>query len=227
MSISAAWTSPHSPAPYVAPFAGFIGTMAVEKLFDVPPQIGYPLRCLVSLTLLLLLSKRVTSLRPTRRVASVLLGLAVFVIWVAPDFLFDYRGHWLFQNAVTGKVAATPPESLQSDWVFLAVRVLGSTLLVPVIEELFWRAWLMRWVANQDFWKLPLGHYSTVSFTAVAVLFASEHGPYWEVGLAAGVLYGWWLVRTRNLGDCIVAHATTNAVLAAYVLTRGQWRFWL
>ena len=52
----------------------------------------------------------------------------------------------------------------------------------------------------------------------VAALFASEHGSYWEVGLAAGILYNWWVVRTRNMADCILAHAVTNAILSAYVL---------
>jgi CAAX prenyl protease-like protein len=119
------------------------------------------------------------------------------------------------------------PPALQSDWTFLAIRVLGSTLLVPILEELFWRAWLMRWVANNDFWKLPLGYYAPAAFWITAALFASEHGPYWEVGLAAGVLYGAWLIRTKNLADCILAHAVTNGVLAVYVLTRAQWQYWL
>ncbi len=63
-----------------------------------------------------------------------------------------------------------------------------------------------------------MGQYTPLSFWAVALLFASEHGPYWEVGLIAGVAYNWWMVRTRNLADCILAHAVTNALLAAYVL---------
>lgn len=227
MSNSVPLTSPQSSVPYIAPFAGFIGVMAIERALGIPPAIGYPLRCLVSLTLLLLLSRRVVSLRPSRRFGSVLLGVAVFAIWVGPDILFGYRSHWLFENAVMGKVQTAVSPGLKTDWAFLAVRVLGSTLLVPVLEELFWRSWLMRWVANNDFFKLPLGHYSAAAFWIVAVLFASEHGPYWEVGLAAGALYGWWMVKTKNLGDCIVAHAVTNGVLSAYVLTRDQWQYWL
>ena len=64
-------------------------------------------------------------------------------------------------------------------------------------------------------------------FWLVAALFASEHGPYWEVGLAAGIVYNWWAVKTKNIADCIWAHAVTNAILSAYVLFGGQWQYWL
>jgi len=98
---------------------------------------------------------------------------------------------------------------------------------VPVLEELFWRGWLMRWLVSTDFSKVPLGAFTSQSFWIVAVLFASEHGSYWDVGLAAGVLYNWWMVRTRSLGDCMVAHAVTNACLAWYVLVHDHWQYWL
>lgn len=201
--------------------------MAAEKALHIPPQIGYPLRCLTALTLLLLFSRKVIPLRVSRPAASVVLGIAVFAIWIGPDILFGYRNHWLFSNSFMGKVQTSVDPALKTDWLFLAVRALGSTLLVPILEELFWRAWLMRWVANNDFWKVPLGYFAPGAFWIVAALFASEHGPFWEVGLAAGVLYGWWLVKTKDLGNCILAHAVTNGVLAAYVLTRDQWQYWL
>ena len=96
---------------------------------------------------------------------------------------------------------------------FLVLRCLSSFVLVPILEELFWRGWMMRWLIDTNFLKVPLGKYVPSAFWIVAVLFASEHGPYWEVGLAAGIVYNWWIVRTRNLADCILAHAVTNAVL--------------
>ena len=111
---------------------------------------------------------------------------------------------------------------------FIALRCAGSALLVPILEELFWRGWMMRWlIDNTNFLKVPLGKYVPFAFWMVAILFASEHGPYWEVGLAAGIAYNWWIVRTRNLADCILAHGVTNAALAGYVLVTGQWQYWL
>ena len=102
----------------------------------------------------------------------------------------------------------------------------GATLLVPVMEELFWRGFLMRWLINPDFLSVRLGAYKASAFWIVAALFASEHGAYWDVGLLAGIVYNLWIIRTRNLLDSILAHATTNAVLAAWVVTGGHWQYW-
>jgi CAAX prenyl protease-like protein len=96
-----------------------------------------------------------------------------------------------------------------------------------VIEELFWRGWLMRYAISPRFETIRLGTYSAFSFWITAVLFASEHGSFWEVGLVAGIIYNWWMLRTHSLGDCITAHAVTNACLAAYVIAGGQWQYWL
>jgi hypothetical protein len=78
----------------------------------------------------------------------------------------------------------------------------------------------------EDFRKIPMGQYTTASFLLTALLFASEHGAMWDVGLAAGLLYNFWMRRTRSLGDLILAHAVTNACLSAYVLSRGRWEYW-
>ncbi len=109
----------------------------------------------------------------------------------------------------------------------LALRFVRAVLIVPIIEELFWRAWLPRWFDRaKDFREIPLGQYSRAAFWLTAFLFASEHGALWDVGLAAGLLYNWWMKRTRSLGDLILAHAVTNACLSVYVLTRGRWEYW-
>ncbi|MBM3791630.1 MAG: CAAX prenyl protease-related protein, partial [Acidobacteria bacterium] len=116
---------------------------------------------------------------------------------------------------------------IRADPVFLIFRIAGTSVLVPIIEELFWRGWLMRYLIVADFRRVPLGTYSALSFWVTALLFASEHGPYWDVGLMAGVAYNWWMVRSGNLADCILAHAVTNACLAAYVVIGGAWQYWL
>jgi CAAX prenyl protease-like protein len=96
-----------------------------------------------------------------------------------------------------------------------------------VIEEMFWRGWLMRWLISPRFEAVPLGAYAPVSFWLTAVLFASEHGPYWDVGLATGVIYNWWMLRTRSLADCILAHAVTNACLCGYIVATHHWEYWM
>lgn len=201
--------------------------MGLEHALSVPPQVGYPIRVALTLAVLLLVSRRNMEMRLVQPLASIGIGLGVFAVWIAPDALFGYRHYWLFENAITGTAGAVLPPDLQGNPVFLLTRSAGSILLVPVIEELFWRGWLMRWLIDYDFQSVPLGAYLPSAFWITAVLFASEHGPYWEVGLAAGVVYNWWMIRTKSLADCMLAHAVTNGTLAVYVVAAGAWRYWL
>jgi CAAX prenyl protease-like protein len=214
-------------AAYAAPFAAFVGTMAAEHALIPNSQLLYPIRFLVTLAAILIFSLPYIRWRPSAPLQSIGIGIAVFLIWVAPDRLFHYRHHWLFDNGVMGSATSSIPANLQITAWFLLTRTLGSVLVVPIIEELFWRGWLMRWLINPDFEKVPLGKYAPGAFWIVAILFASEHGPYWEVGLIAGVIYNWWMTRTKSLADCILAHAVTNGILAAYVMGSGAWQYWL
>jgi uncharacterized protein len=159
-------------------------------------------------------------------IGSVLLGVLVFVIWIVPDRLFPgYRHHWIFENALMGTVR---PGALADshDQVALWLRAFRAVAIVPLVEELFWRGWLMRWMIAPDFLSVPPGTWSASAFWVVAVLFACEHGSFWEVGLAAGLLYNWWMIRTKSLADVTVAHAITNACLSAYVVSAGRSEYW-
>jgi len=218
--------SQRATAGYVAPFVAYVGFMALEKL-AFQSQHLYPARCLAALAALLWFSRPYLSFRPVRPWSSIGIGIAVFAIWIAPDALFGYRHSRLFENSILGTTSSTITSGDQANILFLIVRTLGSMLLVPVLEELFWRGWLMRWLIQPDFTKVPLGTYAPLAFWATAILFAGEHGSYWEVGLAAGIIYNWWIVRTRRLADCMLAHAVTNGLLAGYVMTTGAWRYWL
>lgn len=215
-------------APYVAPFGAFVVLLGLRGYLPLSPAQEYPLRTALTLATLLLTSRALLRFKTSRTWPSVGLGVLVFVVWVGPDVLLPhYREQWLFRNSFLGPSGPPLPAALLDNYAFLAVRALGSVLLVPVIEELFWRGWLMRWLIQKDFFAVPLGSYLPSAFWITAILFASEHGPYWDVGLAAGLLYNWWMVRTRSLADCILAHAVTNACLAVYVLSAGKWQYWL
>jgi CAAX prenyl protease-like protein len=166
---------------------------------------------------------------PSKPVLSILLGLAVFVIWVGPDVLLPGWHHFiLFDNRIMGHPAGNTPPASKNDPLFLIFRIAISVVAVPILEELFWRGWLMRWlIDSNDFRHVPLGAYTPAAFWLVAILFASEHGSFWDVGLVTGIIYNWWMLRTRNLLDCILMHAVTNAALAAYVVIGGHWQYWL
>ena len=201
-----------------------LGLHPVLPLSPVAEQVVW---ILVMIAALALVSRPVLDFRVRNWFGSLALGVLVFVIWIGPDRIFPgYHGFWLFTNPVTGSMSATLPESSRGDPLFLSLRTLRSAFFVPVAEELFWRAWLMRWIISPQFAEVPLGAWSARAFWIVAALFAVEHGPLWDVGLAAGILYNWWMVRTKSLGDLILVHGVTNACLSAYVVIAGRWEYW-
>jgi uncharacterized protein len=214
--------------PYVIPFLVFLALLGLQDCLPLPQAVEFPLRCLILAGVLWYFSRPVISFRTQTPVLSILIGVAVFLIWIGPDYLFPgYRQHWLFSNWIVGHVATKLDDVAQGNPATLFFRVLRAVILVPIIEELFWRAWALRWIGNPNFQQVPLGWYSTSSFWIVAVLFAAEHGPFWEVGLVCGILWNWWMGRTRSLGDLILTHAVTNGCLSAYVLIWRKWEYWM
>jgi CAAX prenyl protease-like protein len=202
--------------------------LALHSVLPLPDLTDQILRVTVMTAVLWFVARPVIDLRVRHLVTTLAIGIAVFVVWVAPDLLIKgYRHFWLFENPLMPKAATSLSAGALLSWPVLALRMIRAVVIVPIVEELFWRAWLMRWLVNEDFEKIPLGKYTAWSFWIVAALFASEHGPYWDVGLAAGIIFNWWMVRTRSLGDLILAHAVTNGILGAYVIAFGKWEYWL
>lgn len=112
-------------------------------------------------------------------------------------------------------------------WAFIVVRWAGATLLVPVMEELFWRDFLHRQlVAPNDFKMVAIGEWDWKAFLIVALVFGAGVHVQWVTAVFYGLLIGGLLVTTRSLGACIVCHAVTNFLLGAYVLWTGDWYFW-
>ena len=214
--------------PYIAPFAVLLGFLALHSTVAFPERTDQLLRIAVVGAVLLLISRRALDFRVRNLWTTLAIGIAVFAIWIAPDWIAPaYRQSWLFQNAVLGAARSSIPASALHEPAILALRSFRAAVIVPIVEELFWRAWLLRWIISTDFQKIQLGTYTAASFWAVAALFASEHGSYWDVGFAAGVIYNWWMIRTKSLGDLILAHAVTNACLSGYVIAAGKWEYWL
>jgi CAAX prenyl protease-like protein len=218
---------------YVGPFVVFVGLLALSKVAPLPAlaiQAGFVAIMAVVLAVVFLPApgRAAFDLRVRHWVSTPLIGVAVFAIWIAPDQLFPgYRHFWLFENPVMGRLQAGLAAEDRGHGAILWLRALRAVAIVPVVEELFWRGWLMRWLISAPFEKVPLGTWSAQAFWIVALLFASEHGPYWDVGLAAGVIFNWWMVRTRSLGDLVATHAIANACLIAYVVGTGRWEYWL
>ncbi len=201
--------------------------LALRENFALSGVAWQALWIAVTATAILTIGRPALDLRVRRWGPALGIGIAVFLLWIAPDLLFPgYRSHWLFTNSVMGSPSGSLPVADRGDTLVLALRTFRAAVIVPIVEELFWRGWLMRWLIKPDFTGVPMGTYSTQAFWIVAVLFASEHGSYWDVGLAAGIVYNWWMLRSKSLADLILAHAVTNACLSAYVLAAGKWEYW-
>jgi hypothetical protein len=213
---------------WVGPFAVFMAWLAADAYVPLAYPAKEIVRDLVLLASIVAFSRNVLPTRAPHWLASVGLGVLVCALWVAPDALFPgWRSHWLFTNSITGEVKTSIPAAELTTPLMLSLRFARAALLVPVLEELFWRGWLPRWLQDTRFARVPLGTYTAFAFWGTAALFAAEHGPYWEVGLLCGIIYNWWMRKTRSLGDLILTHAVTNAALSAYVLVTRRWEFWM
>ncbi|HWF45466.1 MAG TPA: CAAX prenyl protease-related protein [Bryobacteraceae bacterium] len=212
---------------YTVPFLLFLACLFVFPHLPLSPAWGAALWFVPMGAVCLKCFPRDVPLCPRHWLSSTLIGIAVFGIWIAPDLLFPgYRQAILFSNGIVGHAHPSIQVDAFRSPTFLLLRTLRAVMIVPVVEELFWRGWLMRWLVNSEFWKVPLGTYRPSAFWITAVLFASEHGPYWDVGLLAGIVYNAWMIRSKSLADCIWMHAVTNAALCAYVITTKQWQYW-
>jgi CAAX prenyl protease-like protein len=158
-------------------------------------------------------------------------GTLGFVVWIGLDWLqSSIPGLQSLVDTVMqgGRAGYDPyanngPSALQV--AFVVVRVLEMVAIVPIMEELFWRGFLARYLLNEDFRSAPQGVFTPFSFTIVTLAFASVH-PEVLAAVTWGAMINLLYRRTENLWACIVMHATTNAVLAAYVLATGTWRLW-
>ncbi len=212
--------------PWALPFVTFLLVFVVRPPVGLAEPVDTIVRLAVVSLVVALVSRPVLPRRIRSPGASVGVGIAVFALWVAPDLLVPgYRDIALFQNEVVGRVASSMPEAHRTDPLLLSLRFLRAVVLVPVVEELFWRGWLPRYVINPEVDRVPLGTFTPMAFGATAVLFSLEHGSFWDVGLAAGLVYNAWMWRTRSLGDLVLCHAVTNACLVGYVLFTDRWQY--
>jgi CAAX prenyl protease-like protein len=229
LSVHDMTTARSSALPWVAPFAAFMLWMVIWPFVKLGQPWEEALRFGLLAVVLLTVSRPVIrTLRVTHWLPSIGVGLAVFVLWVLPEQLWPgYRSHWLFQNAVTGETVRSIPDEWLTSPLLLTLRIARAAILVPVLEEIFWRGFLPRWVVDNDWDRVPMGTYNTLAFVGTALLFASEHGPYWDVGLMCGLIYNWYMWKRRSLGDLVLVHAVTNGALSVFVLMTRQYAFWM
>lgn len=153
---------------------------------------------------------------------AIAVGIIVFFGWVWLDKVIPYP-KFLGERTAFNPFQEIRDEALR--YAFLAVRFFGLVILVPVMEELFWRSFLLRYVTKPEFWTLRVGEFSWAAFFIVAGLFGLAH-PEWLVAVLTAMAYALLLKYTRSLFACVVAHAVTNLALGVYVMRTGDWSYW-
>jgi CAAX prenyl protease-like protein len=142
----------------------------------------------------------------------------VFVLWVALEPVPDPETANMIPDALAHMHWAAAA-------FWLIARIVGSTVVVPVAEELAFRGYLLRRLISPDFTAVSPRQFTASSFLISSVVFGMLHGR-WLAGILAGMVYALAQYRRGQLTDAIVAHATTNGLLAAYVVIFGHWAFW-
>ncbi len=208
------------------PFALYIGCLALAPVLTLrvaDVRWLYAVQVGVVALALLFFARRYTELITLPAVTARDLGLAAvtgllaFVAWINLDL------PWLSAGGSSGFNPSRPDDSL--DLALVVLRIGGATLVIPVMEELFWRSFLQRWVDCSDFMRLDPQKVSLRSVFYCAIPFGLEHN-LWFAGILAGLAYGLLYRRTGRLWVPILAHALTNLLLGLWVVRTGNWQFW-
>lgn len=228
----------------VLPFGVFI---ALTFLQDSAGEAGrywiYLAKTVVGAAVLLALRKYISELEWRFSVPAFVVGILVFVMWVGIDGWYpptdQLYAHYICPTLKNIGLTKSCETSTSTPWnpssvfgagsalsiFFIAVRIAGASLLVPAIEEIFWRSFVYRFAANVPFDRETLGKFFPGAFIITSLLFGFEHRE-WLAGILCACAYQGLVIWKKRLGDAVVAHAITNLLLGIYVVWKGAWQFW-
>ena len=223
---------PLSPAARarVIPFAAFMVLLAVRGAVPEDGSWGIDPRWVYGLTVIVVgvllawfwreYGELVLQTLPTLAEAAlaVAVGLAVFGLWIHLD------APWMRLGEPSAGFVPTDANG-QLMWPLIAVRWVGASLLVPVMEELFWRSFLMRWVQSPQFETVTPQRVGIRAVVLSTFVFMLAHN-LWLAAIIAGLIFAWLYIRTGKLWVAVIAHGVTNGVLGIWVVMTGKWVFW-
>ena len=217
---------------YVLPMAAFLVLIWVSTLGTETPAgntwypWAYATRTLIVGAMLILFWPRYTKIRWNHWWLGLIVGVIGIFQWVGMQLWLQHH----FEFFKPSDKVFNPDQFFHDPawrWTFIAVRLTGAVLIVPVMEELFWRDYLWRqFIAPNDFKLAAVGEWDPKAVIAVSLLFAVVHGNWWLTSIVWAAMVAALLLYTKSLGACIIAHATTNLLLGLWVLHTKQWSFW-
>lgn len=214
----------HPALPYVLPLVSYILIQLIgSKIHADAKYITFPIATAFCTILVFYHLKTYPKLFEFKRpLATIGVGIVAAVLWIAP---YDY----LIGANPEPRAGFNPGAVFESDqivWCSLIIRVFGSVIVISLIEEIFWRGFLQRYLIDEDFESVPVGKYTQFSFWGTAAMVVLIHADQWQVALPWALISTGWFVYTKSLGSMVLLHAVTNLGLATYVLYTGKFYFW-
>jgi CAAX prenyl protease-like protein len=215
---------------YVVPMATFVIllslTSALKKIdnrfwLSSCEYWMYPVQTILCGGLLVGFRRQYDFQRLARLIFSIAVGIAVFLLWISPQQFFGFAPRVLGFNPDVFANQSLPY------WATVAFRFLRLVVVVPFVEEIFWRGFLLRFLINEDFERVPFGTFSWISFIVVTTLFGFSHSTEdWVAALVTGAIYNGVAYRTKSLLSCVITHAITNLLLGVWIMMTKEWGFW-
>lgn len=217
----------------VAPYIIFVALTALQGQFGEASKYWFYLaKTLVGVWLIWVMLPVVKEMRWSFSLEAVLVGVGVIVVWIGLDGLYptlDELWSRIFGGGSQPTKHWNPHEQFGAGsalaWLFIITRIFGSTLVVPMIEETFFRSFLYRYIVKPNFEEVSLKVFHLGALIITSVLFGFIHRE-WFAGILCGMAYQWLVLRKGHLGDAITAHAISNLLLGAWVVYKGAWQFW-
>lgn len=218
-ALSGEKSAPNAVAPYLMPFLVILATAMISRAASGDFDWLYPLRFLSAAACLWFFRAKYREMDWRVGWLSPVLGLLGFALWMGLD-----RFTGAHPTGGIGAGLARLPEAARVSW--LGFRVLAAVFTVPIAEELAFRGFLIRRLISSDFESVSMTKFTWLSILGSSLAFGLMHGDRWIAGILAGLLYAGALLWRGRIGDAVVAHGTTNALLAAWVLISHDWSLW-
>ena len=220
----------------VAPFVVFLLLTALQGAFGEASRYWFYLaKTVVGAWLVWEMRPFVPEMRWAFSWEAVVVGVGVCVMWVGLDGYYPRLSELAVKIGLSKGQAAAESVNWNPHlqfghgttlaWTFIVVRILGSSLVVPPLEEVFFRSFLYRYIAKPDFQKVSLAVFAPLPFFLTSAIFAAEHQE-WLAGLLCGFAYQGLVLWKKRLGDAMTAHAITNFLLGVWVVWQNAWKFW-
>jgi exosortase E/protease (VPEID-CTERM system) len=204
---------------YLVPFLAIVAASFVSRAASGYFESLYPLRFVAAAVAIWFFRDELKKLNWRFGWMAPLTGTAIFLIWIASAW-------WTKEPTPSGLGAALAALSPAARITWIAFRVAAAGLTVPVAEELAFRGYLSRRLIDREFDLVPFTSVTMLSMVISSIVFGLLYGQHWLSGMLAGMAFALVLKWRGRIGDAVVAHATSNLLLAAWVVLRGDWAQW-